>query len=347
MECPSLHLRVSGVILAGEDPMNPVRSTPRRRFRLRGQLRDTDDLGTDRRSLALLELDRGQAATEVASRLGVSRRAVHDGIDTYRHRPVPRSSATPHTTGRPAPWDEDARAILRGTLHQEPDRFGDQATGWTVPLLPTHLARWGLTAWSDATLRRQLHALGDVRERPRHVLDPAPRRAAKIRRIRRYVKELGPRVVVLFEDETDRLLFPPLRACWALRGEEAEVPSAGRDARRVIFGALNPSNGTRLFLERSRQRAEDFRESLGLIHEHYRGWQVSPILEEDTGHTAKASRREASLLGIRPVRRPIRRGTSPPLPPLPGGVVGRGGTPESGSLTRGRPAGTGRMSETF
>jgi hypothetical protein len=33
---------------------------------------------------------------------------------------------------------------------------------------------------------------------------------------------------------------------------------------------------------------------------------VSPILEEDTGHTAKASRREASLLGIRPVRRPIR-----------------------------------------
>jgi transposase len=286
--------------------MNPVRLTPQQRFRLRRQLRDTDDLGTYRRTLALLELDRGQAATEVASRLGVSRRAVHDWIDTYRHRPVPRSLATHHSTGRPSEWDEDARAILRGTLHQEPDHFGYQATGWTVPLLQAHLALWGLTELSDATLRRQLHALGYVWKRPRYVLDPDPRRAAKMRRIRRYVKELGPRDVVLFEDETDLLLFPPLRACWARRGEDAEVPLAGRNAKRVIFGALNTSNGTRLLLERRRQRAEDFREFLGLIHEHYRGWQVSLILDEDTSHTAKASRREASLLGIRLVWLPIR-----------------------------------------
>ena len=286
--------------------MNPVRLTPQQRFRLRRQLRDTDDLGTYRRTLALLELDRGQAATEVASRLGGSRRAVHDWIDTYRHRPVPRSLATHHSTGRPSQWDEDARAILRGTRHQEPDHFGYQATGWTVPLLQTHRARWGSTELSDATLRRRLHALGYVGKRPRYVLDPDPRRAAKMRRIRRRAKELGQRDLVLFEDETDLLLFPPLRACWARRGEDAEVPLAGRNAKRVIFGALNPSHGTRLFLERKRQRAEDFREFLGLIHEHYRGWQVSLILDEDTSHTARASRREASLLGIRLIWLPIR-----------------------------------------
>ena len=48
----------------------------------------------------------------------------------------------------------------------------------------------------------------------------------------------------------------------------------------MIFGALYISSGTRLFLEREKQRAEDFREFLGLIHEHYRGWQVSLVLDE-------------------------------------------------------------------
>jgi transposase len=286
--------------------MNPVRLTPQQRFRLRRQLRATDDLGTYRRTLGLLELDRGSRVTEVASRLGVGRRTVHGWIDTYRHRPTPSSLATHHSTGRPSLWDEDARAILRGTLHQEPDHFGYQATGWTVPLLQTHLAHWGLTDLSDATLRRQLHTLGYVWKRPRFVLDPDPRRVAKMRRIYRYTKGLGPRGVFLFEDETDLLLFPPLRSRWALRGEDAEVPISGANAKRVIFGAVNPSSGSRLFLERRRQRAEDFREFLALIHDHYRGWRVSLLLDADTSHTAKTSQREARLLGIRLVWLPVR-----------------------------------------
>jgi transposase len=253
-----------------------------------------------------LELDRGSPVTEVAIRLGVSRRAVHGWIDTYRHHPVPRSLVTHTGTGRPSEWTEDAQAILRASLDQAPDHFGYQATGWTVPLLQTHLSHWGLTDLSDATIRRQLHALGYVWKRPRYVLDPDPRRAAKMRRIRRYVRELGPRDLFLFEDETDLLLFPPLRACWARRGDDAEVPLCGANAKRVIFGALNPCNGTRLFWEREHQRQEDFQEFLGLIQERYRGWHVSLLLDEDRSHTAGKSRRLARLLGIRLVWLPVR-----------------------------------------
>ena len=204
--------------------MNPVRLTPQQRFRLRRQLRTTDDLGTYRRTLSLLELDRGSAVTEVAIRLGVSRRTVHGWIATYRHHPVPGSLVTHHSTGRPPEWDEDAQAILRASLDQPPDHFGYRATAWTIPLLQSHLAHWGLTGFCDATVRRQLHALGYVWKRPRYVLDPDPHRAAKMRRIRQYLKGLGPRDVVLFEDETDLLLFPPLRACWARRGRRRGPP---------------------------------------------------------------------------------------------------------------------------
>jgi transposase len=284
----------------------PVHLTPQQRFRLRRLLRTTDDLETYRRTLALLRLDRGETFRDVAEMLGVSRRTVHRWVGWYRDDPVVGSLTTHHSTGRPSEWDEDARAILRGTLHQEPEHFGYQATGWTVSLLQTHLAHWGLTAVSDATLRRQLHGLGYVWKRPRYVLDPDPRRAAKMRRIRRYIRDLGPRDLFLFEDETDLLLFPPLRACWAERGQDAEVPLCGANAKRVIFGALNTANGTRLFLEREKQRAEDFCEFLRLIHEHYRGWQVSLLLDEDSSHTAKMSQREARLLGIELVGLPVR-----------------------------------------
>ena len=284
----------------------PFHLTPQQRFQLRRLLRTIDDLGAYRRTLALLQLDRGDTVTDVAAMLGVSRRTVHRWIGRYRDHPVPRSLTTHHSTGRPSEWDEDARAILSGTKHQPPDHFGYQATGWTVPLLQTHLALWGLTDLSDTTLRRQLHALGYVWKRPRYVLVPDPRRAAKMRRIRQYIRGLGPRDVFLFEDETDLLLFPPLRACWARRGEDAEVPLCGANAKRVIFGALNTTSGTRLFLEREKQRAEDFGEFLGLIHQHYRGWQVSLVLDEDRSHTAKVSQSEARLFGIKLVWLPVR-----------------------------------------
>ncbi len=101
------------------------------------------------------------------------------------------------------------------------------------------------------------------------------------------------RSVVLAQDETDLLLFPPLRAGWSRRGEVARVWLSGRNARRVIFGAMNLRTGTRLFLPRERQRAVDFQDYLRAIRWHYRGWHVALLLDEDSCHTAQASLREA------------------------------------------------------
>jgi hypothetical protein len=103
---------------------------------------------------------------------------------------------------------------------------------------------------------------------------------------------------VLFEDETDLLLFPPLRACWAKRGHDAQVLLSGGNARRVVFGTLNPHTGHRLFVARTRQRAEDFCLLLRELHAHYRGWHVVLLLDEDSSHTAGASQQLAAELGI-------------------------------------------------
>jgi hypothetical protein len=95
--------------------------------------------------------------------------------------------------------------------------------------------------------------------------------------------------VVLAEDETDLLLFPPLRAAWSKRGEVARVWLSGRNARRVIFGAMNLRTGTRLFVPRQKGRSGDFQALLAEIRWAYRGWHVALLLDEDPCHTAQAS----------------------------------------------------------
>ncbi len=97
---------------------------------------------------------------------------------------------------------------------------------------------------------------------------------------------------MLAEDETDLLPFPPLRAAWSKRGEVTRVWLSGRNARRVIFGAMNLRTGTRLFVPREKGRSGDFQAFLGEIRSHYRGWHVAMLLDEDPCHTAKASLRE-------------------------------------------------------
>jgi hypothetical protein len=94
---------------------------------------------------------------------------------------------------------------------------------------------------------------------------------------------------VLAQDETDLLLFPPLRAGWSRRGEVARVWLSGRNARRVIFGALNLRTGSRLLVPREKGRSGDFQAFVGEVRSAYRGWHVAMLLDEDSCHTARAS----------------------------------------------------------
>jgi hypothetical protein len=117
----------------------------------------------------------------------------------------------------------------------------------------------------------------------------------------------------LAEDETDLLLFPPLRAGWSLRGQPKEVRLSGRNARRVIFGAMNLVSGHRLFLVRERQKAVDYQAFLRLVQDRYRGWHVALLQDEDPSHTAAASAALASTFDIEIIPLPKR---SPKLNPM-------------------------------
>ena len=73
---------------------------------------------------------------------------------------------------------------------------------------------------------------------------------------------------VWFGDETTLREFPSLRAAWARRGQQQIVVISGRNARRVVHGALNAATGELVTLARERSRQDDcaaFVEALGQL----------------------------------------------------------------------------------
>ena len=103
---------------------------------------------------------------------------------------------------------------------------------------------------------------------------------------------------MLIIDATILRWFPPLRYVWAFQGEQAKVPITGRNAKRVLFGAINPRTGHRLVLRRGRQRQDDFQAFLRYLRQHYPGRQIWLLLDKAPCHDAARSQELAARLDI-------------------------------------------------
>jgi DDE superfamily endonuclease len=104
--------------------------------------------------------------------------------------------------------------------------------------------------------------------------------------------------VLLFEDETILRLFPVLRRAWSLRGEQAIVPITGSNAKRVLFGTINPPTGHRIVLCRPNMRQEHFQAFLRLLRQSYLGREIWLLLDEAPCHIAPKSQALAEDLNI-------------------------------------------------
>lgn len=197
-------------------------------------------------------------------------------------------------------WSEEAQAILRKALEHSPDELGYLAVNWTVPLLRAHIeTEWGQKP-SDLQVRRELRRLNYVWKRPGLDLWGAksPRVRRRLRLIRKKVRDLPTDCAKLFEDETELLLFPPLRAGWFERGRPAKVPISGWNAKRTVFGTIDVESGRRTFVVRPGICAADFHATLYSIREAYGNKKVALLLDKASRHTAHASGELAGELDI-------------------------------------------------
>ena len=131
-----------------------------------------------RRHQAVLLLAEGQAPAAVARTLRCSRASVYAWAAAWRRTGVAGLREGDHGGGR-VKLAAAGAAALQDLLSADPQAWGHQATGWTVPLLRTELARADCVV-GERTIRRALHRLGDRWQRPRDVLGrPHPAYAEK------------------------------------------------------------------------------------------------------------------------------------------------------------------------
>jgi len=89
---------------------------------------------------------------------------------------------------------------------------------------------------------------------------------------------MGARDLLLASDWTLLRLFPPLRAAWARAGEQAAVEISGRNAKRVLFGAINLRTGHRVVVKRRQSGGADAQALLAELRSRYRGWHTIWLL---------------------------------------------------------------------
>jgi transposase len=280
---------------------------PERR-RLERQLGSALTVRIYRRTLALLEIAQGRAVTDVARMLRVSRVAVYQWLALYSESRDPAALVDRHRGGRPTFWTDGTEAILQDALEHPPDALGYLAVNWTTRLLKEHVEERSGRAVSEATVRRQVRRLEYVWKRPRHTLQDckSPRVRRRLRLIRKKVRDLPAGCAKLFEDETDLLLFPPLRAGWFPRGQPAAVPVSGQNAKRTVYGTIDVETGRRLFVSRGGACAVDFQALLRLIRQRYKKAKVALLLDQASRHTAEESRDLAADLAVELIWLPSR-----------------------------------------
>ena len=106
------------------------------------------------------------------------------------------------------------------------------------------------------------------------------------------------RTVILFLDSTIFTQVPPLRAMWALIGQQARVPITGEHDRRILTGVMNIRTGDYLDFASAQCHQEHFQKILREIRRHWRGWHIVLFIDRNTSHKAGASRRLARELNI-------------------------------------------------
>ena len=113
-------------------------------------------------------------------------------------------------------------------------------------------------------------------------------------------------------DTTTLREFPPLRAAWAPRGQQAVVVISGRNARRALHGLLRPATGELVRVVTQRARGPDVAAAVGALGAVRPGTPKLLVWDNAPPHHTHAARDAAAAGGIEVAWLPFR---SPELNP--------------------------------
>jgi transposase len=157
--------------------MAPLILSPQHRLELEYLAAHTAAAKERCRAQALLWLDQGESADQVAELLLVSRRTVYYWVERFQGRSefdLPQRLADAPRSGRPRAGGDGVDPWIAQVIDTDPRDLGYHATVWTAPLLRRYLRdRHGIEV-SRKTVSRAIARLDLRWKRPRYQLALRP-----------------------------------------------------------------------------------------------------------------------------------------------------------------------------
>jgi transposase len=223
-----------------------------------------------RRAHAILLLHEGYRVSGAARVLKAARSA----IQTWRRQfeQFGEAGLISELAGRrPGTVTEAVTAHLLMLIEKSPEEYGYLRSRWTSEMLAGQL-RQNLDMFIHAsTVRRLLPRLGVHWNRARptlHIRDP--KKASKMKAIRQALDSASEVEPVFYVDEVDIDLNPRIGACWTKKGQQATVPTPGKNQKRYLAGALNAKTGKLIWVEWKKKNSEIFILLLAELRKRYR-----------------------------------------------------------------------------
>jgi transposase len=181
----------------------------------------------------------GMSAPAIAEMLGIIHQTALSWINKYKKDGLDGLNDKEHQIGRPATLGDKTREALREFMCKSPGTFEYIQTCWTIRLILYHLQTEYDLKPSYATVKRQLKKLGYRWERPRHTVVNAedPEAETKVAAIRQAIQDASEEDLVVFMDESDVHLLPPLRVMWMHLKNRCVSLLQGKTRRRLFSEA--------------------------------------------------------------------------------------------------------------
>jgi transposase len=136
-------------------------------------VQSTDNALLLRRAQALFWLCSGDAVSDIARRLCVSRATIYNWISRFQQRAeldLTARLSDAERSGRPAVFAGVIDPIIEHLVDTDPRDFGYHQTIWTADLLALHLHKQHHLSASLPSVKRAIARLGAIWKRPRHQL---------------------------------------------------------------------------------------------------------------------------------------------------------------------------------
>ena len=196
--------------------------------------------------------------------------------------------------GRPSRASPEFINQMKQAVQTNPLIFGYGFSTWSVARLAKHLAKYTGIRFSDDQLQRLLHQEGFSIHRPKHTLkgkrdEKAYRKAKKdlIGLKKKAMKEHAEEAFV-FQDEMEIHLHPPLTRIWALVGQQSEIPSPGKNEKRVVYGGVDYKSGKIIYTVAKTKSGQNFLAFLIALVTAYAGRKVRLVCDNGRFHQTKA-----------------------------------------------------------